>query len=98
MAPGASKNCGSKGNWGKKYIFYQLNEQPHGALENEDKKEHDREFHFTMMEVQIGNSEMGYTEVILPTDFSAEAQIVAKNAYVILSKMKNSEEEGGHAH
>ena len=83
---------------GKKYIFYQLNEQPHTALENEDQKEHDKEFHFRMMEIQIGNSEMGYTEVILPADFQiATNQIAVKNAYTILSKMKNTEEEG-HGH
>lgn len=79
---------------GKKYIFYQLSEQPHRALENEDQKEHEGEFHFIMMEVQIGNSEMGYTEVILPSDFQIEtSQIAVKNAYAILSKMKNKEEE-----
>ena len=52
-----------------------------------------------MFEIQIGNSEMGYTEVMLPSDFATKAaQIVVENAYAILSKMKNSEEEGGHAH
>ncbi len=79
---------------GKKYIFYQLSEQPHSALENEDQKEHEGEFHFIMMEVQIGSSELGYTEVILPSDFQIEtSQIAVKNAYAILSKMKNTEEE-----
>jgi cobalt-zinc-cadmium efflux system membrane fusion protein len=84
---------------GKKYIFYQLTEQPHSALKHESKEQHEAEYHFTMLEVQTGNSEMGYTEVILPADFATEtAQAVVKNAYAILSKMKNSEEEGGHAH
>jgi cobalt-zinc-cadmium efflux system membrane fusion protein len=84
---------------GKKYIFYQLAEQPHGALKDESKEQHEDEYHFTMFEIQIGNSEMGYTEVMLPPDFATgNAQIVVKNAYAILSKMKNSEEEGGHAH
>lgn len=79
---------------GKKYIFFQLTEQPHTALKDESKAEHEAEYHFTMFEVQIGNSEMGYTEVMLPSDFKTEtAQIVVKNAYAILSKMKNSEEE-----
>ncbi len=82
---------------GKKYIFYLLTEQPHAALDNENKERHDAEYHFTMFEVQTGNSEIGYTEVMLPTDFKMEtAQIVVKNAYAILSKMMNSEEEGGH--
>jgi len=79
---------------GKKYIFYQLTEQPHAALKGEDPEEHKQEYHFTMLEVQAGNSELGYTEVMLPADFPMEtAQIVVKNAYAILSKMKNAEEE-----
>jgi len=79
---------------GKKYIFYQLNEQPHSALKDENTEQHANEFHFVMMEVQIGNSEAGYTEVILPPDFSTDAnQVVVKNAYAILSKIKNTEEE-----
>ena len=80
---------------GKKYIFYQLAGQPHAAMKDEDPKEHKEEYHFTMLEVQIGNSELGYTEVVFPADFPMEtAQIVVKNAYAILSKMKNTEEEG----
>ncbi len=79
---------------GKKYIFFQVTDQPHSALKDESKAEHEAEYHFTMFEVQTGNSEMGYTEVMLPSDFKIEtAQIVIKNAYSILSKMKNSEEE-----
>lgn len=79
---------------GKKYIFYQVKEQPHSALKDESKEQHASEFHFAMVEVQIGNSEMGYTEVTLPLDFNADTnEVVIKNAYAILSKMKNSEEE-----
>lgn len=79
---------------GKKYIFYQLSEQPHAPLKGEDPEGHKQEYHFTMLEVQTGNSELDYTEVILPIDFYAEtAQIVVKNAYAILSKIKNTEEE-----
>ncbi len=82
---------------GKKYIFYQLTEQPHAPLKDEDKEQHEAEYHFTMFEVQTGNSEMGYTEIMLPSDFVTEtAQIAVKNAYAILSKMMNSEEERGH--
>lgn len=78
---------------GKKYIFYQLSEQPHAALKEESKEQHEAEYHFTMLEVQTGNSEMGYTEITLPSDFNTEsAQIVVKNGYAILSKMKNTEE------
>ncbi|HZY81186.1 MAG TPA: efflux RND transporter periplasmic adaptor subunit [Cyclobacteriaceae bacterium] len=52
------------------------------------------EYHFAMTEVGVGNTELGYTEVKLPPDLPANASIVVKNAYAILSKMKNSEEEG----
>jgi cobalt-zinc-cadmium efflux system membrane fusion protein len=83
---------------GKKYVFYQLRDQPHSALKNESDEEYAEEYHFTMLEVQIGNSEMGYTEVALPSDFEMSSSMIAvKNAYAILSKMKNSEEEG-HGH
>lgn len=79
---------------GKKYIFYQLTEQPHAAMKNEDPEQHKSEYHFTMIEIQTGNSELGFTEVMLPNDFPMDAaQIVIKNPYAILSKIKNTEEE-----
>ncbi len=78
---------------GKKYIFYQLTQTPHGQLKEEDPKAHAAEHHFNMMEVETGNTELGYTEVKLPADFPESAEIVVKNAYSILSKMKNTEEE-----
>lgn len=80
---------------GKKYIFYQLAKEPHGAMKDESSQEHTDGFHFTMLEVQVGNSEMGFTEVTLPPDFDTKSSMIAvKNAYAILSKMKNGEEEG----
>lgn len=83
---------------GKKYIFYQLAGQPHTALKDENSEEHADEYHFTMLEVQVGNSEMGFTQVALPPDLDASSVMIAvKNAYAILSKMKNSEEKD-HAH
>ena len=48
---------------------------------------------FTMMEVNTGNSEGGYTEMLLPADWNRENAIVVKGAYAILSKAKNKEEE-----
>jgi cobalt-zinc-cadmium efflux system membrane fusion protein len=83
---------------GKKYIFYELS-QPHAAMKNESSEAHEEEHHFTMLEVQVGNTEMGYTEVILPDDFASDSTLIAtKNSYAILSKMKNSEEEGEDHH
>lgn len=53
---------------------------------------------FQMVEVQKGVSESGYTQIILSEETdSATSQIVVKGAFALLSKMKNSEEEG-HGH
>jgi cobalt-zinc-cadmium efflux system membrane fusion protein len=85
---------------GKKYIFISGEEtQNHQEGEKEDTqaKETEAGHHFTMIEVQTGNSESGYTEVALPENFNTNAEVVIKGAYSLLSKMKNSEEEG-HGH
>lgn len=55
-------------------------------------------YHFKMIQVITGVSELGYTEVQLPKGINTESSLVIKGAYDILSKMKNSEEEEGHAH
>ncbi len=47
--------------------------------------------HFKMLPVEIGGSLDGFTEVKMK---NKPAKIVVKNAYAILMKMKNSEEEG----
>jgi|JI6StandDraft_1071083.scaffolds.fasta_scaffold00318_13 cobalt-zinc-cadmium efflux system membrane fusion protein len=84
---------------GKKYIFVVAAD--HGEETNEKKsaesEQHEEGTHFTMVEIEIGNSELGYTEVTLPENFNSESKIAVKGAYSLLSKMKNSEEEG-HAH
>lgn len=90
---------------GKKYVFV-VNDEPHeeqphheeGAeMESTEHSEHEEGMHFEMKEVQVGHSELGYTEV-LSADQLKDSRIVIKGAYALLSKMKNSEEEGGHAH
>lgn len=48
--------------------------------------------HFNMKAVQTGNSDGGFTEVVLPADMT-DTTVVVKGAYVLLSAMKNSEEE-----
>lgn len=68
---------------GKKYIFVNTN----GNAPNEA-------YQFRMIEIEVGSSELGYTEVILPDDYKKDLKVVTKGAYAILSKMKNSEEEG----
>ncbi len=54
--------------------------------------------HFKMIQVIKGVSELGYTEIQLPKDINTESSIVINGAFDILAKLKNSEEEGGHAH
>ena len=49
--------------------------------------------HFKLVQVTKGVSELGYTEVQLPTEINAESSIVINGAFDILAKMKNSEEE-----
>lgn len=47
---------------------------------------------YEMVEVEIGNSENGYTEIIPGKDFSGKS-IVMKGAYTLLMSLKNMEEE-----
>lgn len=54
--------------------------------------------HFKMLEVTKGISELGFTEVEMKGGLNIESLIVISGAYDILAKIKNSEEEGGHAH
>jgi membrane fusion protein, heavy metal efflux system len=88
---------------GKKYIFIKTeegheHEEENHAHESQESAEHKEEGqHFLMQEITVGNSELGYTEVIVSEGWNSENEVVVKGAYAILSKMKNSEEEG-HAH
>lgn len=49
--------------------------------------------HFEMVPIEIGNSELGYTEVVLPEAFDKNSRVVVAGGYALLSKLKNSEEE-----
>ncbi|HEY3403602.1 MAG TPA: efflux RND transporter periplasmic adaptor subunit [Ohtaekwangia sp.] len=81
---------------GKKYIFTPTEEKHEEHTEGEES--HEEGQHFAMTEIQTGYQELGYTEVYLPEGFPEDSPVVVKGAYAILSKIKNSEEEGGHAH
>lgn len=81
---------------GKKYIFIPVEEKH--VEETPKETAHEEGQHFKMVEIQIGNSELGFTEIIIPEGFDEKSEVVIKGAYSILSKIKNSEEEGGHAH
>jgi len=57
------------------------------------KKESEDGYHFTMMEVVTGISDLGYVEVAPVEAISSDVKIVIKNPFFILSKAKA--EEGG---
>lgn len=82
---------------GKTYIFVAVGENElTGEQEHRDATEEQGEReHFKMVEIETSNSELGYTEVLVP-DTLSNLSIVTKGAYSILSKMKNSEDEHGH--
>lgn len=90
---------------GKKHLFVvveenQTDKQPAGDASKGQSKEESgnlKDGQFEMLEVQIGHSELGYTEVIVPENFDRNRRIAVKGAYAILSKLKNSGEEG-HGH
>jgi len=72
---------------GEKYIF------------SEVKADHAKEHAFEMIAVKTGVSELGFTEIRLPSGKNREQmKIVMNGAYDLLSKLKNGEEAGGHAH
>ena len=78
---------------GKKYIFVETDE---GVHHNESSAVKGMQY-FRMNEIQSGNSELNFIAVTVP-DSLRNARIVVKGAYSLLSKLKNSEEEGGHGH
>lgn len=51
------------------------------------------EVNYRFVEVQVGNSESNFTEVILTDANVSNWQVVTQGAYALLSKMKNKEEE-----
>lgn len=48
---------------------------------------------FDLMEIKIGVTDSGYTELILPEGFDASSEIVTKGTYELISLLKNTEEE-----
>ncbi len=69
---------------GKKYLFIPAEGRQGDAQ------------HFTMIEIQVGSHEQGFTEIMLPEGFDVNKEVVVKGAYSVLSKIKNSEEDEGH--
>jgi cobalt-zinc-cadmium efflux system membrane fusion protein len=77
---------------GKHYIFEALGNRMEGNETMQD---------FEMLEVEKGNEEDGFVAITLavPSKKLESMKIVIKDAFTILAKAKNSEEEGGgHGH
>ena len=75
---------------GEKYIFFA----------SENKKNNAKEHHFEVVKVNLGVSELGYTQINIAAikDWD-QKNVVLKGAYDLLSQLKNTEEEGeGHGH
>jgi cobalt-zinc-cadmium efflux system membrane fusion protein len=84
---------------GKKYVFL-VSADAHAVPEAKGTGASAEITGFEMMEIEIGNTELGYTEIRSKDIERLKAEkIVVKGAYSLLSKMKNSEEEEeGHSH
>lgn len=74
---------------GAKYIFLtQGKHQPN-----------QKEYHFEMVKIRLGVSELGFTEIdITAIKDWQKRKVVFKGAYDLLSQSKNTEEEGGGHH
>jgi len=76
---------------GKHYVFKALGKREEGELTMND---------FEMIEIMKGNEEEGFVAFTIIDDSEdvTNMDIVLKDAFTLLAKAKNSEEEGGHGH
>jgi cobalt-zinc-cadmium efflux system membrane fusion protein len=72
---------------GLNYIF---------VLKPREEQGHEDEFVFRKIEVNLGASDIGFTEVIPTYNLPDHAQIVVQGAFYLLAEMKKG--EGGHGH
>ncbi|MES2691015.1 MAG: efflux RND transporter periplasmic adaptor subunit [Bacteroidota bacterium] len=88
---------------GKDYIFMLKGTKraAHDHRKEEAKKAHkgsEELYMFEMVEINRGNTELGFSEITLPVQFELKNKIVTRGAYNLLAKMKNSEGREGHLH
>jgi len=85
-------------NADKYFVFVQEDEkaeQKHDHKEGEKEEIHEQEVHFKAVEVIPGTTDLGFTEVKFVNQISANAKIVTKGAFYLLSAMKGG---GEHEH
>ena len=75
----------------KHYIFKSLGKRKENEQTMND---------FEMIEISKGNEEEGFVAIFLENKEQdiAKVEVVLKDAFTLLAKAKNSEEEGGHGH
>ncbi|MFY7666770.1 efflux RND transporter periplasmic adaptor subunit [Flavobacterium sp.] len=87
---------------GDKYFIY-IQEEGHEEAPKKEAEEHEhkegeeapKEIHFRAVEVAIGTTDLGYTEVKLIEEIPSDAKIVIKGAYYLLAQSKGG---GEHEH
>lgn len=85
-------------NADKYFVFVQdenHKEEKHEHKEGEKEETHEEEVHFKAVEVIPGTTDLGFTEIKFVNDVSANAKIVTKGAFYLLSAMKGG---GEHEH
>ncbi|MRX68502.1 membrane fusion protein, cobalt-zinc-cadmium efflux system [Flavobacterium resistens] len=85
-------------NADKYFVFVQENEkteQKHDHAVGEKEEVHEQEVHFKAIEVVPGTTDLGFTEVKFVNEVPANAKIVTKGAFYLLSAMKGG---GEHEH
>lgn len=85
-------------NADKYFVFVQEDEkaeQKHDHKEGEKEEIHQKEVHFRAVEVIPGTTDLGFTEIKFVNQVSANAKIVTKGAFYLLSAMKGG---GEHEH
>jgi cobalt-zinc-cadmium efflux system membrane fusion protein len=73
-------------------------EQAHDEHGHADHAHEEAAYHFKMVEVVTGITELGYTEITPVEELSAESKVVIKNSFFLLSKAKESEGGDEHGH
>ncbi|WP_426485500.1 efflux RND transporter periplasmic adaptor subunit [Flavobacterium sp. 2] len=85
-------------NADKYFVFMQENEkteQKHDYAAGEKEEVNEQEVHFKAIEVVPGTTDLGFTEVKFVNEIPANAKIVTKGAFYLLSAMKGG---GEHEH
>ncbi|CAD0001976.1 efflux RND transporter periplasmic adaptor subunit [Flavobacterium salmonis] len=83
---------------GEKYFIYIEESGKEEVVKNEEHRkegENHKEIHFKAVEVSVGTTDLGYTEVKLIEEIPSDAKIVIKGAYYLLSQSKGG---GEHEH